>query len=138
MIPLTALQGHLAALEPRQRGAAAGELASAAHESHYIGSLLSNLAGATRLESAGVELAREALDLGALLARVVSRHGALARQHQVELGHAVPPEPITVLGDLTLIEQAVSNVIANAILHNRQGGHVAAVLDQREDAGCWR
>ena len=33
------------------------------------------------------------------------------------------------LGDLTLLEQALSNLVHNAIRHNHAGGHVAITLD---------
>jgi len=35
-----------------------------------------------------------------------------------------------VTADTTLLEQAVSNLVYNAVRHNRAGGHVAVILDQ--------
>jgi signal transduction histidine kinase len=51
-------------------------------------------------------------------------------QRQVALESAVPEDAIVVHGDVTLLEQAVSNVVYNAIRHNRAGGHVAVVLER--------
>lgn len=133
MIPLTALQGHLAQLEAeaaKHAGFDRAELSAAADEAHYLTALVHNLGLTARLENARLELARDPVDLGALLGRATSRHAVLARQHSVELAHAEPPEPLTVQGDLTMLEQAVSNVIANAIVHNKPGGHVAAQLER--------
>src|SRR4029079_19421331 len=39
--------------------------------------------------------------------------------------------------DLTLLEQAVSNLVYNAIRHNRPGGHAALILEG-EDRGRFR
>jgi signal transduction histidine kinase len=132
MIPLTVLQGHLSALRQRR---ARGEpvdsavLTSAMDEAHYMGSLIHNLAIAAKLDVAELELHRGPVDLNALVARVIGRHKPIADQHGVTLESAVPEQPLVVIADLTLLEQAVSNVVHNAIRHNRAGGHVALLLE---------
>lgn len=35
-----------------------------------------------------------------------------------------------VSGDVTLLEQAVSNLVHNAVRYNRRGGHVAVLLEE--------
>jgi two-component system sensor histidine kinase BaeS len=54
----------------------------------------------------------------------------------VEIESATPAEPVAALADLTLLEQAVSNLVYNAIRHNRPGGHAALILD--DDQGRFR
>ena len=138
MIPLTVLQGHLVALQER---AAAGELVdpavlvSAMDEAHYMASLLHNLAVAAKLDAAEPELSRGAVDLNALVARVVGRHRPIARRLDVALECSVPDPPLVAEADVTLFEQAVSNVVYNAIRHNRPGGHVAVILERVGGAG---
>jgi signal transduction histidine kinase len=132
MIPLTVLQGHLAALE---RDAIAGNAARTAvlgamGEAHHIGSLLHNLGAVAKLESPEDLVQRHPVDLAALVERVVERHRPIARPAGVEIEFAVPEEPVTVTGDVTLLEQAVGNVVHNAVRYNRRGGHVAVVLEQ--------
>lgn len=131
-VPLSALAGHLSDLrEAHARGAGPDPrtLDSAARETHYIGALLRNLGAAARLEAG--EPLRDAgdVDLGALVERVALRHAVLARAAGVELGHAVPEEAVVARGDVTLLEQAVDNLVHNAIRYNRAGGHVALVLE---------
>jgi signal transduction histidine kinase len=132
MIPLTVLQGHLAEL---QRRGARGEpvessvVAAASQEAHYMAALLHNLGAAARLEAGEPGVQRVPVDLNALVERCVSRHRPIARQQGVQLDHAVPERPVSVLGDDTLIEQAVSNVIYNAVRYNARGGHVAVLLE---------
>ncbi|MFY0583466.1 sensor histidine kinase [Cystobacter fuscus] len=46
----------------------------------------------------------------------------------------MPEPPVLVLGDDILIEQAVSNVIYNAVRYNARGGHVAVVLEREPGA----
>lgn len=124
MLPLTVLQGHLAALRERPSEAT---LLAAMDEAHYLGALVHNLGAAARLE-AHTDL-RRPVDLGALVARVVARHRPIARQHGVSVEHALPEEAVTLPGDVTLLEQAVSNLVYNAVRYNRAGGHVAVTLD---------
>jgi two-component system, OmpR family, sensor histidine kinase BaeS len=132
MIPLTVLQGHLATL--RDDAAAGrtlqpGVIGSAMDEAHYLASLVHNLAAAARLDMADVELQLSELDLAALVARVIARHRPIARERQIALESATPPDGPRVEADMTLLEQAVSNVVFNAIRYNRAGGHVAVILE---------
>jgi signal transduction histidine kinase len=131
-LPLTVLQGHLAELErlvpagsPQQT-----RVREAVQEAHYMASLLRNLSAAATLdEEASVPFAP--VDVSALVERVAARHRALARARGVTLEHAVPEHEVHAMGDVTLFEQAVSNLVENAIHYNRDGGHVALVLDRR-------
>ena len=132
MIPLTVLQGHLATLREHAaegRPLDVSVVVSAMDEAHYMASLVHNLAVTARLEAAEVELQRTAIDLNAVVARVLGRHRPIARELGVELESSVPEGPTLVLADVTLIEQAVSNVTYNAIRYNRAGGHVAVILE---------
>lgn len=137
MIPLTVLQGHLA---EAQAEVAAGRplsralLKEALGEAHYLGGLLHDLATMARLESAEPRLAAGPVELGALVARVMGRHRPIARQLEVEIECATPALPVVAQADLTLLEQLVSNLVYNAICHNRPGGHAALILDGEEGA----
>jgi len=138
MIPLTVLQGHLASLrQAAQEGRAAGgeTISAAMGEAHYIGSLLHNLAAAAKLDSAAPQLQRSRVNLNDLVARVVGRHLPIARQNDVDIERALEETPIWVDADVTLIEQAVSNVVYNAVRHNRPGGHVAVILERSTGSG---
>lgn len=138
MLPLTVLQGHLAALgEDKAPEDAAATLRAAMQESDYIASLVRNLEVAARLDAGEPEVARDPIALSPLLARVISRHAPLARRCAVELVYAVPEDSPVVIGDLTLVEQAIGNLVQNAVLHNRAGGHVAAILEM-DDAQRFR
>jgi signal transduction histidine kinase len=131
-IPLTVLLGHLAEL---RRRADAGEpidvsrIRDASREADYMASLLRNLGVAARLEAGEPDASRATVDLNALVARVVARHLPIATAAGVALESAVPESAILVDGDETLLEQAASNLVHNAVRHNRAGGHVAVTLE---------
>jgi signal transduction histidine kinase len=132
MIPLTVLQGHLAGARAELaagRVLDAAALAAAMDEAHYIGALIGNLALAAKLDSHSPELQRGTVDMNALVLRVVARHRPIARELGVELDSALPEPPLSVEADVTMLEQAVSNVVYNAVRHNRSGGHVAVLLE---------
>lgn len=138
MIPLTVLQGHLSSLRERAGEAGPGlmpTLIAAMDEAHYIAALVHNLALVARLDAGALQLQRSPVDLCALVERVVLRHRPIARQHGVSLEPATPESPIFADADVTLLEQAVSNLVYNAIRHHRSDGHVALILDS-QDAGA--
>jgi signal transduction histidine kinase len=132
MIPLTVLLGHLAELQRRavdQRPTDKETVGHVMSEAHYLGALINNLAVAAKLDAGESFLQLSEVDLCALVERVVSRHKPLAVGLEVSLDHAVPGRTVTVSGDVTLLEQAVGNVVYNAIRYNRAGGHVAVLLE---------
>ena len=104
-------------------------LREAMEEVQYITSLLQNLSACAKLESGETELSMGAVDLNGLVERVVARHSPIAKQKQVELGCGVPAEPTIVQGDVTLLEQAISNLVHNAVRYVDPEGHVAMTLD---------
>lgn len=130
--PLTVLLGQLADMRRRLETGGVVDAASvgaAAREADYMASLLRNLGVAARLEAGEPEPARAPVDLNALVARVVARHRPIASAAGVALEFAVPEEVVLVDGDETLLEQAASNLVHNAVRHNRAGGHVAVTLE---------
>ncbi len=132
MLPLSVLQGHLVSLQQRiEAGEAldAKAIVPSIEESQYLGSLLHNLNAAARLEADTGLGHRDPIDLNRLVERVVERHRPIAKRKQVALELAVPEHPVHFPGDLTLLEQALGNVVQNAVRYNHAGGHVAVVLD---------
>lgn len=133
MIPLTVLQGHLSSMRRRlEEGGpiAAADVAAASEEASYLGSLVHNLGAAAKLDAGEGIVRRDPVDLGALVERVVERHRPLAIPREVEIAFAVPPDAaVLVLGDITLLEQALGNIVANAVRYNNSGGHVAVSLE---------
>ena len=122
MLPLSVLQGHLVSLQQRiEAGEAldAKAIVPSIEESQYLGSLLHNLNAAARLEANEGLLHRDPIDLNRLVERVVDRHRPIATRKQIGLEMAVPETTIEFAGDLTLLEQALGNVVQNAVRYNR-------------------
>jgi two-component system sensor histidine kinase KdpD len=84
-------------------------------ESEGLDEMVRNLLAITRIDAGALELRRDWIDLREIVARVVNaanRRGA--RQHiDIQLPINLP----LVRADATLVEQAIGNVIGNAITH---------------------
>jgi len=137
MIPMTVLKGHLSALGDAQGGPDPEVLRSAMEEVQYMASLIQNLSASAKLDAGEPAIEFGEVDLNALVERVVARHAPIARQKGIELNLAAPEEKVVARGDLTLLEQAVSNLVHNGVRYGRRGGHVVLLLDSGT-GGDWR
>lgn len=136
MTPLTALADHLTSLDEcaqRKEIADASILTAAITEVQYLASILDNLAIAAKLDAGEPELDRTEVNLNQLLERVVTRHRTIARRSRISLELGLPEETLWTYADLTLFEQAIGNLVDNAIRHNQAGGHAAVLLEQIDE-----
>ena len=84
-----------------------------------------------KLEAGEPHVERHAVNLNELVERGGRRATVrIAGPRKVEIGSAVPERRCGRSGDVTLIEQAVSNLVHNAVRYNNPGGHVAVVLER--------
>lgn len=126
-IPLTVLQHRLRKLAEEHPS---DDLHVALEESHYIANLIANMRATARLEAGGqLELSHD-VNLTEIVERVAQRHRPIAAQKRVDLNYAVPEDEVVVQGEPTLVEQALSNLVQNAVQYNDAGGHVSIVLEQ--------
>jgi signal transduction histidine kinase len=109
------------------------EPAAAMREAHDLSVHLGNLIVAARLRMHLGPTALEAVDVAAIIASVVARQSALAKRNGVSLDVTLPPTSVTVRADPTLIEQALLNLIDNAVRYNRPGGRVIVSLADTPD-----
>jgi signal transduction histidine kinase len=128
--PLAALESKLGDLE-RRAGLPSEEqaqLRDAVRDAHRLASRLTNLASVAALRTSASRATREPIDMNALVERVVHRHDALARALNVTVHHTVPARSVVFAADPALIEQAVTNIVGNAIVYNTPGGRVEMEL----------
>jgi signal transduction histidine kinase len=131
--PLTSLQIALEyaadlSSEPPVRTA----IAEALRDTVYVAALTHNLSLASKLRSGWNPTDDVSdVDLGELAARIVGRAQILARRRQIELGLSLPDDPVRVWCNPVAIEQALANIIDNAVAYNDPHGHVAVVLTAR-------
>lgn len=124
--PLAGVEAHLAALagDPKLDDVRRADLRQLLLDAHEIGARLSNLAAVARLRTSVDRLVRTPVDLPALIESVVTSRAPLARAAGVDVDAALPEVPVVWEADADLLGQAIANVLDNAIVHNRPGGHV--------------
>ena len=106
----------------------------------YLEALIANLSNLAQLKGTRLPDVRWPVELGALTARVVSRFRLLASARGVQIHDAIPTRPLELLGDPVAVEQALANLVHNAVefargntavLCYREAG--VAVLEVRDD-----
>jgi signal transduction histidine kinase len=110
-------------------------LSSALHDAVYLAALTSNLRLASEMrEGWNPGASGTTVDLTETVDRVVARARFFAKRKGVAIDAAVPDGPTIARCDPVAAEQAVSNVVENAITHGDRGGHVAVMLDAHDGA----
>ncbi|HSP78957.1 MAG TPA: HAMP domain-containing sensor histidine kinase [Myxococcaceae bacterium] len=108
-------------------------LVQAIEDTVYLTSLVDNLHLACQLGEGVDPLAGEPrVELGQAVERVVRRLGLLARRLELTVASSRPDEALWVCCNQTMMEQAIGNLLHNAITHGNAGGHVVAVLEAGE------
>jgi signal transduction histidine kinase len=136
-IPLGKLEerlGELAA-SPHLPPQAAETVRAAVRDTHQMRARLQNLASVARLRAVTDQSLRETVELTPLVKYLVASRTALAGAAGVTL-ELVPPDPgVTVKADARLLEQAIANVLDNAILHSGPDARVRVELRGFEHGG---
>lgn len=100
-------------------------------EVEHLDGMVRNLLSMTRIDAGALELRKDWIDLRDITDRVVSaarRRGAVQR-----ITVALPPDLPLVHADAILIEQALSNIIGNAVVHTPATANIGidAGMDQQ-------
>ena len=124
--PLGELENHLS------RMMAAGQdrdVTAAMKEAHTINTRLRNNSAVVRLRSITDAAPRESVNLTDVVRDVALSRRALADACSVTLDTSKASAPVTIQADAVLIQQAIANVLDNAIIYNRAGGAVRIALE---------
>jgi two-component system, OmpR family, sensor histidine kinase KdpD len=120
----TSLQEYGDKLAPATRVDLLGQIRD---EAESLDRMVRDLLAITRLESGGLEVRRDWVDLGDIVQRAATaaRRRFAGRRIEVEAG-AID----LAFGDATLLEQAIGNLIENALVHGGPEAVVRIVLGQ--------
>ena len=87
--------------------------------------LVDDLVDVSRLARGKVELAREPVEIAAVVAKAVEAAGPLIEQRRHYVRVEVPSPGLTVDGDPARLAQIVTNLLRNAARYTDPGGHIA-------------
>lgn len=106
-------------------------LASIREEAEHLDTMVRNLLAITRLEAGALELSMDWVDIGEMLDRVVVLNRRRGARQTLRVD--TPAGRLFVRADASLLEQAVGNIVANAILHCPAGASVALFASSQGD-----
>jgi two-component system sensor histidine kinase BaeS len=126
--PLSAIRGYVETLEMDDAkidpAAKRRYLHIVTEEAERLEHIIGDLLDLARLEGGGVAFSDDEVSVAALFGRIRDRHAQTVSAKRIALetigADAVP----VVQGDANRLEQAVQNLVANAIRHTPEGGRV--------------
>lgn len=115
--PLTAIRsvGEVGLLKARTSAELQEVIGSMLEEADRLTHMVGTLLTLSRWESGRIAPRRDAVDLGELAAQVVGQLSVLADERNVRLTLTTGDDPLTSVGDMVMLRQALSNVVDNAI-----------------------
>ena len=138
MTPLTAIRGYLETLSMpgvvRDEATRERYVRIVTEETLRLEAIIGDLLDLARLEGGGAEIDAADVAVSWLFERVAERHGVVTSQRGITLTTTIEPGAEHVHGDARRLEQAVQNLVANAVRHTPDGGRVALTAS-RVDAG---
>ena len=137
MTPLTAIRGYLETLGMpgvvRDEATRERYVRIVTEETLRLEAIIGDLLDLARLEGGGVEIEATEVPLSWLFERVAERHGVVTSQRGISLITAIEPGAEQVRGDGRRLEQALQNLVANAVRHTPDGGRVSVTASRVDD-----
>jgi len=130
--PLSAIMTATTLLETLELPAMGHRLsATIGRQTRHLSRLVDDLLDVARITSRKIHLRREPLDLRGLLERFASGEaGGLTKNHRLTVDAG--DDPLWVLGDVTRLEQILSNLVGNAVKYSEAGADITLSLSSFE------
>ncbi len=142
MTPLAAIRGYVETLQmadlridDRTRGRYLGIVSD---ESVRLEQIIGDLLDLARLDGGGSAFRDEEVSVSQLLERVRHRHDPVLLERDITLVTDQDPAVDTLRGDQNRLEQALQNLVANAIRHTPPGGRVRVTASREGEEVLFR
>lgn len=98
----------------------------------HLTRLVDDLLDVSRITRGKINLNKEVIEIGALVARTVETVQPLIEERGHSLSVQLPAGMLVVLGDPTRLSQALGNVLGNAAKYTERGGHITLSATELE------
>jgi PAS domain S-box-containing protein len=105
----------------------------AEHQVTHITRLVDDLLDVSRIARGKVLLQNDAIDLAAVVARVIQDYGPVCAQEEIALASSLPEGQIRVCADQERMVQVVGNLLQNAIKFTSAGGRIHLTVDVQDE-----
>ncbi|HVT48134.1 MAG TPA: HAMP domain-containing sensor histidine kinase [Vicinamibacterales bacterium] len=137
MTPLAAIRGYVETLGmadlPLDEATRARYLQIVNEETERLEHIIGDLLDLARLEGGGGALRIESVAVAHLLDRIRDRHDPVVRDQGIALRTTQDATVETIPADPNRLEQALQNLVANAIRHTPEGGTVDVHVSRKDD-----
>jgi two-component system OmpR family sensor kinase len=134
--PLTAMRGYIETLRMPEVALDAERrdryFETIDRETHRLERIVKDLLDLARYEHGGVVLQRRVFDIGRLFENVAGRHEREALSKAVTIRIDVDRRADQIVADPDRIEQAIENLVANALRHTPSGGTITLSATQAD------
>jgi two-component system phosphate regulon sensor histidine kinase PhoR len=103
------------------------------HSSAYLTRLVQNLLRMSRLERGELAAHCDRIDLARVVRDSLTTLGAVARARDVAIVPGLPRQPVLAWADADLLEEALVNILENAVEFSPPGGSVDVMLENDEN-----
>lgn len=122
--PLHIIQGNLEGILDGVYAATPEHIEATLQETRTLARLVDDLRTLSLAESGRLPLVHEPVNVGDLLADVITSFGAQAESAGIDLRRLPAEGMLTVAGDAGRLDQVLSNLVANALRHTPRGGRI--------------
>ena len=102
-------------------------------ESKRLANLIESILEISRIESGGIQIIRQDVDVAAVIMRVLSALKPLADKRLIRLESDLPAEPVILKADEGKIESVISNLVNNAIKFTPENGTISISVRLQHD-----
>ncbi|MBN2238601.1 MAG: HAMP domain-containing protein [Dehalococcoidales bacterium] len=130
--PLTVIEGTVNGIIDDVFPSDEEHLSSILEQTSLLTRLINDLRDISRAESGQLELNLSATDITELVGRIVSDYRTQTGEKNISMTFTASPELPEIMADPFRIEQAVTNLIMNAIRHVPDNGIISVTAEERE------
>lgn len=133
--PLMAIQATVEAIQDGVFEADEQRLSTLSSETRRLGRLVEGLLKLNRLETGSKPAPQEPMNLSEVIGSLIMSHQALVEDVDIALSSNIT-EDVYIVGNPDLIQQAVANLLSNAVRYTSEGGSIHISLTREKGSAC--